>query len=463
MDTLAILIFFIAFFMLTWWRREYGMFFIIYALPLYVVRFSVAGLPSTLLEGMVLIVWGVWAIQQRQRILDIWKKRVFRTEYIIFISILSLFFLASIIAIFVAPQKYAALGLWRAYILEPLLFFAVLLDTVKEKKQIVRVCGVILLSGISIALYGIFQKITGFGIPEPWMLERRITSTYPYPNAVGLYLAPIIALCTPLLVRQYCHPKQREGSRVFWQKVSRFFGIRLRMTLVYGVSLAILLTAIYFAQTEAALAALAAGGIFYGFFWNKKLRRIVLILCTFSIFFLVVSPPLAHFVQEKIFLKDWSGKVRIMVWQETIPMIRDHWFFGAGLAGYPEAVRPYHAHTFIEIFQYPHNIILNFWSELGIMGLIAFELLIGWYFFILLRTLFILRKVPEGDEKSFVRALTFGCMYAMSTIIIHGFVDVPYFKNDLSVFFWLLIGLGTILYNSIKRIQNTIGEVGESG
>jgi len=31
---------------------------------------------------------------------------------------------------------------------------------------------------------------------------------------------------------------------------------------------------------------------------------------------------------------------------------------------------------------------------------------------------------------------------AMIVLLVHGLVDTPYFKNDLSVLFWLIIGLG---------------------
>jgi hypothetical protein len=40
--------------------------------------------------------------------------------------------------------------------------------------------------------------------------------------------------------------------------------------------------------------------------------------------------------------------------------------------------------------------------------------------------------------------LTWALLGAWTTILIHGLVDVPYFKNDLSVLWMLLVGL-TIL------------------
>lgn len=41
--------------------------------------------------------------------------------------------------------------------------------------------------------------------------------------------------------------------------------------------------------------------------------------------------------------------------------------------------------------------------------------------------------------------LNIGLISAMIVIIVHGLVDVPYFKNDLAVMFWLFLAMmGTI-------------------
>ena len=39
------------------------------------------------------------------------------------------------------------------------------------------------------------------------------------------------------------------------------------------------------------------------------------------------------------------------------------------------------------------------------------------------------------------RPLQLGVLLALMGIIVHGLVDVPYFKNDLSLEFWVLLGL----------------------
>ncbi|MEK7122637.1 MAG: hypothetical protein AAB855_02150, partial [Patescibacteria group bacterium] len=100
---------------------------------------------------------------------------------------------------------------------------------------------------------------------------------------------------------------------------------------------------------------------------------------------------------------------------------------------------PYHTHDYLEIFLYPHNFIFNFWSETGLYGLISF---LGVCATLLIMLFARLRR----ENTFFIRVTSFALFGAFMTILIHGLVDVPYFKNDLSVFFWFLVGSSIVLY-----------------
>jgi O-antigen ligase len=128
-------------------------------------------------------------------------------------------------------------------------------------------------------------------------------------------------------------------------------------------------------------------------------------------------PSLRRVAEDQLLFKKWSGQVRLVMWKETQTMLADHPVFGAGLGNYPTAIVPYHNATWMEIFQYPHNILLNLWSETGLLGVVAF----GWILWTWWR---------QG------RVTT---LPVMTALLVHGLVDVPYFKNDLAVTFWILI------------------------
>ncbi|MCA9389730.1 MAG: hypothetical protein KC585_03955, partial [Candidatus Magasanikbacteria bacterium] len=78
--------------------------------------------------------------------------------------------------------------------------------------------------------------------------------------------------------------------------------------------------------------------------------------------------------------------------------------------------------------QYPHNIILNFWVETGLAGLLAFF----WIVFAWL-------KKKEA------------MLLPLVALLIHGLVDVPYFKNDLAIVFFLVLALCAITQSASLR------------
>jgi O-antigen ligase len=114
-------------------------------------------------------------------------------------------------------------------------------------------------------------------------------------------------------------------------------------------------------------------------------------------------------------------------------MLQHHVLFGAGLSGFAQTIAPYWNPTHIDRFIYPHNIVLTFWSETGLLGLAAF----AWIMF----TGFTMSWRGRRSGVSDWRPVQFGILLALVAVVVHGLVDVPYFKNDLALEFWALMGL----------------------
>ncbi len=396
-----------------------------YALPLYVVRFSIGPLPTTLLELMILSLAAVWMLRGGPRnLLDYWEVMRGKPVAVAFIGALFSFAIAGAIGVAVAPNAWTALGLLRAYWLEPMLLFAIILTAVRSREQLNSLFGALALSGISIAGVAIIQKFTGWGIPHPWFDERRVVGIYPYPNAVGLYLAPIIPLAL-LWFRERAHHCASLFARAAW-------------VITAALSFCSMIAAVVFAKTEAAYVALAATGFLFGAIYSRASRFLAAGSAAVAIMALFTYPHLADVVQEKLLLQDWSGHVRKVVWAESVAMLKDNWFFGAGLAGYKTAFEPYHTADYIEIFLYPHSIVLNFWSELGLLGVIAFALVVVLF----CALCFNIFRRPDY----FSRIAGLSLFSSMFIILVHGLVDVPYFKNDLAAFFWLLLAFAFVVY-----------------
>lgn len=420
-------IYFLLFSYLVYRRLLWGLILIAAFLPSYLIRFTIFGLPFTLLEGMILITIIFWIIQHGRDWPNVsrqfFKLKPLPQPWNQWLCATVLFLIAATISVWISPQPRAALGLWKAYFVEPVLLFAVLISTVKDRQSLRLVVWGLVLGALPVALFACVQKFTGWLIPNPfWQAEatRRVTSFFGYPNAVALYLAPLLPFVFYLLINEIKNQKSKIRN--------------LKISLLSLLSLLSFLS-IVFAQSTGALVAIAAIFFFAGF-WIKKTRWwAVGLLCV--VFLLIAFTPLKDPFAKETLLRNQSGAVRINMWAETVEMLKARPLLGAGLAGYQETVRPFHILKWAEIYLYPHNLFLNFWTETGLLGLIAFGWLIALFF----------KKWVEHNSAPLAPYL----FASMLIILIHGLVDVPYFKNDLAVIFWIFMGLMISCCNLYKN------------
>jgi len=185
--------------------------------------------------------------------------------------------------------------------------------------------------------------------------------------------------------------------------------------------------AIIFAKSEAAFVAVIAT-LFLASLFAKKIRRITIPLTIIATLAIALIPSVRVPMMQKLTLQDYSGQVRIAQWHDTIEMFKDKPFFGVGLSGYPIAIKAYHSTPQNEIFQYPHNIFLNVWVELGLLGLAV----LGYAGALVIKTFW------QTWKKEPIVFLATGVLLEMA---IHGLVDVPYLKNDLSVLVWFFFAI----------------------
>jgi len=421
--------------------------FLILALPTYLFRFQVLGIPMTLLELMIGIIIVVFFVKRAQ--VSFTKKQPFDASTssaqaklrvtqtvkglvggLTFSNykwlMVAIFFVATLAIVF-SSDKLAALGIWKAYFVEPMLLFIVIINTVKTKEDFKLLINFLGLSALLISSVAIYQKFSGQFIPnEIWAAEetRRVTSLFGYPNAVGLFLAPVVVLFAGRLVTR----KLKFARPLDW------CGLKSAMFELVVVGSGAM--AIWFARSEGAVVAVLIGLLFLGLL-IKRLRIITLSLMVVGVLLFAFVPSVQDLVITKATLSDFSGNIRVIIWQESLQMLSDNPLWGAGLSGFQNVIADYHhsAHIF-EIYLYPHNIVLNFWSELGILGLVFFIFLIFKFFYNYIKV-----KKENGE---FYLVL----MAVMVAILVHGIVDVPYFKNDLSVLWWVFFAISAIL---IKR------------
>lgn len=405
-------------------------------LPCYLVRFSIFGLPSTTLEVMLLIIVSIWFLKFGfNKIYKKYKKQAqytsfpYQTQIILIIA-------SATISVFSAPNTWKALGLWRAYFIEPILFFLIFIQIIKTKKDLQKILYGLGVSAFSVSVFAIYQKITGNLIPvEMWRPEevRRVTSFYTSPNAVGLFLSPIIMVYLGWFLSEIKN-KHKRAVQALW-KIS---------------VLSLSVTAVIFTVSEGAWTGLVAAIIFFAtiFIYKKQKveRKHIKIFIALVVLSVIIFSTINYsFIKNKAdeIIQTPSAQNRLTLWSESWKFLTkntESFIFGAGIFGFPEIQEGFRDPLKMESLIYPHNIFLNFWMEIGLIGALSFVWIIILFF----------KKIKYDD------VFTLGIASAMVTIIIHGLIDVPYFKNDLSIIFWIIIGLSVLATSKYDKIAKKI-------
>jgi O-antigen ligase len=521
---LLILLFAISFFLLAWRRPKWAVLAVIAALPSYMIRFIVLGVPMTLLEMMVLIVFSAWAILERcelgSNISNVFKKHKrglvkvsypFQWEMILLLII-------SFVAVGVAGFSSAALGIWKAYFFEPMLFYIVAVNVFGWKNppqpslsqregdgvppllerggqeglflSYEKLFWALAVSAIGVSLLAIYQKITGQLIfNDLWAAAatRRVVSFFGYPNAVGLYLGPLVLLFAGWLfstlknnwTRPFCHSRESGNPGVNAPIVDPCLrgddkkenGHIIIKIFFIAITIFLSLLSIYFAKSKGAMIGVGAGLVVFALMAGKRIRIATIIFLAVVTLGIAFYSPARSIAARELALNDFSGQVRKLQWAETWKMLRDgRMIMGAGLSGYQSALKPYHVDGFffnkdndpdfrrkivifdekykskywqpLEIYMYPHNIILNFWTEIGLLGMILMIWIIIKFFRIGIWNLFGNWKLEIGNwNRGNNKFIVVGLTCSMVVMVVHGIVDVPYFKNDLAVMFWLFLAM----------------------
>ncbi|HEY6539019.1 MAG TPA: O-antigen ligase family protein [Candidatus Dormibacteraeota bacterium] len=392
------------------WSRI-GVFLTAAALPAYVVRGHLAGrLPFTGLEvvlGLTVLAFIVESSIQR---------RLPRVDTP-FNVIMAVILLATVIGVVASPDHEAALGITKAYIVEPMVLFLVAVNVLRSSWDWERVAYGLYLSGLVVAVsqvVALAQALAqrsvnlNFSPPSPtWLWSNN--------NFGGIFLDPLVGLALGLAL--FGGVRFR---RVHWLALG-VLGLGDALTLSRGSWLALVV-----------LALLAAA--------LHPRRKILLAACLAALVVAVALPPIRHRLSNELNASNPANSLvaRVHLWHATVDLLESHPFTGSGLAGYQAMIGPYRAQIHDPSAQthvYPDQLELDFWVELGVLGLVA---LLGFFAELLRYLVPAVRAGPERHPWAVALAL------AWAGILVHGLLDSPYWKNDLAAEWWLLAALVTV-------------------
>ncbi len=300
----------------------------------------------------------------------------------------------------------------RVIIVEPVLLYFLLRQSHLQEQQMMRLCDALLLAGVVVSAIGLYQYVVSDDVIVAEGV-RRMRAVYASPNNLSLLLGRII----PLAVS------------VFWAGAGR-------RRVAYGLAVVPLLLSLFLTFSRGGwLVGLPAGLLTIGLVRGR--RAALLSLGLIAVCALLLVPALGtERLLSLLDLQRGTSFYRLKLWQAAVEMIRDYPLTGVGLDNflyrYPEYMLP-------EAWQepdlsHPHNIVLDFWTRLGIWGVVVLVWLVVGFFQLARRRY---GRLPEGNGRAIILGLTAG----MAAALAHGLIDHAYFLVDLAFLFFLALGM----------------------
>lgn len=304
----------------------------------------------------------------------------------------------------------------RTIIVEPVLYFFLAYYWLRQRALRDLALASFLTGAALVSLIAIGQFITGSHLVVAEG-ARRVTSVYRHPNNLALYLDRALPLALALLLLAP-HPR-RERVLV---GTSALLGVALLLTASRG-----------------AFAALAVALLLLALVASNRAVRVALlgILVAGALLALVV----ARRRLDALLGGGGSVELRWLIWGSTVQMLRDHPAFGVGLDQflYQYAPRYVNPAAWSERFTaHPHDLFLDFWVRLGIMGLAW----VGWLLLALGARLWRAWRHECTPEH---RRLALALAAAFVAATVHGLIDNFYFLIDLATSWWFLLALTRIV------------------
>lgn len=394
-------------------RSDWPILGLVAGLPLYLVRFEILGIPTTLWEISLYAVVLFWFGARR------WEWRKVKQDPLL--PFLGLIFLASLLSFVEATDLRAALGQWKALIFDAFLLYVLVRQFLPRASGAIE--RALLLGGSVIAIHGLASWWWGASVVDGRAVGLYMLDPSASPNYLALFLAPLVGLGGGLLFRGW-----------------RERGWRLGDSLVGLATLAIL-AAVFASGSRAgvAVALLAIGWLVTFGITKVWLYLRGWIWGVFVFLILIAGIVFAPQVLPNRLIDEASGgrivtsnNIRAEIWLvTTLEILPQMPVTGLGLGQFQAVFkeltvgRPNYQEYIAPWALHPHNLFLMHWVSLGFLGLV------GW--------LGLYLRLWQFLKRYLLLVLPAGT--ALGILLIQGLVDTPYYKNDLAALFMVLAAL----------------------
>ena len=306
-----------------------------------------------------------------------------------------------------------------------ILFYFVLTNVIRTKKQWLALVKVFMLSAFIVAGYGLFQNFFGVSSTDSWIDEEmftdiklRVYSFFDNPNVLGEFLVLTIPVAVALA----------------WNK------IREEHRVIFAIFLICMVACMIFTWSRGAWLGMMIALALYLVIADKRW----LVVGTLGI---LLIPIVLYLTGNMAIIErftsigntaDTSTAYRVSIWQASVNMIGDFWLSGIGIGSDAyTTIYPSYALPGAKFALHSHNLYLQFAVETGIIGIASlFALLSGFLRTVLASS--VVKKIKTSDTAKILVALGVGFIGFM----FQGLTDYVWYNYKILMIFWIIIALG---------------------
>lgn len=301
-----------------------------------------------------------------------------------------------------------------------MLFYFVVINTIKSRKQLFDVLTIFAVSGTLVCLYGVAQYLFGWDTAAAWLddemfgdIKMRVYSTLENPNVLGEYILLILPVCAALV----------------WQKPNKLS--KLVFTLAAGVMFATLILTF---SRGCWIGFMVTAGLFVTFVCGK-IWGLALIALPFVP--MIIPESIINRFASVGDMKDSSTSYRVYIWMGSLAMVKDFWASGIGPGTEAfKAVYPFYSYSGI-VAPHSHNMFLQILVETGVVGIGVFLIIL--YMFG--------KKMIDGYQATSRKGSRLGAMIVAITTGVIGFAvqgmfDNCFYNYRVFLIFWFVLALG---------------------
>jgi O-antigen ligase len=405
-------------------RPQYGPALLLLSAPFYRLPRPFLGWQFSTVELVSLVLIGVWGLHMLLRgvpsLTELWvKSHTLDKAVTVFVGIAALSLVWS-------PLLGVAVTELRTMVFEPLVAYLVLRTLPFTAEERWRTVDALMLAGGLVALIGIGQFAVDLVRVGGFVCLRSTLGTC---NNAALFMGRIIPIGVAVALLSDEHMRRRAYG---------------------GLALLMLAATVLTTSRGGLLLGIPAGVGLVVIMWGGRKAAVAVAAVIVAQFAALI--PLARLV-PRFNLLSQSNLFRVQLWQSTLRMLQDRPLTGWGLDQFLYAYRGRYilpaAWQQPDLSQ-PHNLFLNYWVRLGVLGLAAGVWLQVAFWRMIWRTQRRLKWFAPRPP----RALAIGLMGCMAAFVAHGMVDATHFVIDLAFILFAILGLTHQLHQEAHHAED---------